>query len=95
VLVHLDRKSESILPDAEATVQAETIVRKTIKSLLVRRGDGHLEIEASSTLTGDLGLDSLELAELSAVLEDELGYDPFSDGVVPETVADLIAYYDS
>jgi acyl carrier protein len=83
------------LPDAEATVPAETIIRKTIRTLLARRGEGQIDIDSSLTLTGDLGLDSLELAELSAVLEDELGYDPFSDGVVPETVAELIAYYDS
>lgn len=83
------------MPDAEATVPAETIIRKTIRTLLARRGEGQIDIDSSLTLTGDLGLDSLELAELSAVLEDELGYDPFSDGVVPETVAELIAYYDS
>ncbi|MFL6157420.1 MAG: hypothetical protein ACJ72D_15105 [Marmoricola sp.] len=42
-----------------------------------------------------IGLDSLETAELSAVLEDEFGSDPFSGAEMPETVGDLIAFYDA
>lgn len=41
-----------------------------------------------------IGLDSLETAELSAVLEDEFGTDPFAEGDMPQTVADLISFYD-
>lgn len=81
------------MPDAETTVSAENIIRATITTLLEQRGAGGIEVNSESTLTGDLGLDSLELAELSAVLEDEIGYDPFSEGIVPETVAQLIEYY--
>ena len=40
-----------------------------------------------------LGLDSLELAELSAMLEDELGTDPFSEGLMPETVGELLDFF--
>lgn len=48
-------------------------------------------------LYGDgLGLDSLETAELSAMLEDELGSDPFSAGVdLPETVGGVLAFYEA
>jgi len=48
-------------------------------------------------LWGDgLGLDSLEAAELSAMLEDELGTDPFSaGGEMPESVGDILAFYGS
>jgi acyl carrier protein len=49
----------------------------------------------TSLYAAGLGLDSLETAELSALLEDELGTDPFSSGVMPQTVAELIAFYDS
>ena len=49
----------------------------------------------TSLYAGGLGLDSLETAELSALLEDELGTDPFSSGVMPQTVGELIAFYDS
>ena len=40
-----------------------------------------------------VGLDSLDAAELSAVLEDELGSSPFDASEMPETVGDVIAFY--
>jgi acyl carrier protein len=45
-----------------------------------------------------LGLDSLEAAELSALLEDEFGSDPFSAALqagsdLPETVGDIVTFY--
>lgn len=43
-----------------------------------------------------LGLDSLEAAELSAMLEDAFGTDPFSaGGEMPESVGDILAFYES
>jgi acyl carrier protein len=83
------------LPDAETTVSPERLIRETIQTLLDRRGAAGHEILPQSKLTADLGMDSLELAELSAVLEDEIGHDPYSQGIVPETVAELIAYFET
>jgi acyl carrier protein len=40
-----------------------------------------------------IGLDSLETAELSAVLEDELGTDPFTSEPMPQTLGDILAFY--
>lgn len=82
------------MPDAETTLRAETVIRDTITRLLEQRGVMGTDISRESKLTADLGLDSLELAELSAVLEDEIGHDPFSEGIVPETVGELVDYYD-
>ena len=73
----------------------QTTIVDTILTLLARRGVGDLEIRDDSRLTADLELDSLELAELSAALEDDLGHDPFSEGIVPATVGELVAYYRS
>jgi acyl carrier protein len=42
-----------------------------------------------------LGLDSLQTAELSAVLEDVLGTDPFSEGEMPQTLAEIVAFYEA
>lgn len=57
--------------------------------------DGDLEDDTPLYRDG-LGLDSLEAAELSAVLEDELGTDPFSAGdELPGTVGDILAFYDA
>ncbi len=81
------------MSDAEMTASAETTIVTTIQELLDRRDAGDRPITPASKLTADLELDSLELAELSAVLEDELGRDPYSEGIVPETVGELIAFY--
>jgi acyl carrier protein len=75
------------------TLPAETIIRDTIRMLLDQRDAKGIEILPESRLTRDLGLDSLELAELSAVLDEEIGDDPFSQGIIPATVAELIEYY--
>ena len=42
---------------------------------------------------GGIGLDSLETAELSAVLEDGFGTDPFQSGDMPQTVGDIVGFY--
>ena len=73
-------------------------VRAVIAEFLVRAGpeyDGELTNE--TPLYGDgLGLDSLEAAELSATLEDELGSDPFSaGGEMPETIGEIVSFYES
>jgi acyl carrier protein len=81
--------------DAETTVEPRQVIATAIETLLQRRGAGGLEVVPGSKLTADLGMDSLELAELSAILEDELGHDPYSEGIVPETVAELVGYYES
>jgi acyl carrier protein len=55
------------------------------------------ELTDATPLYGDgLELDSLDAAELSAWLEDELGSDPFSgDGEMPETVGDVVSFYEA
>jgi acyl carrier protein len=79
------------IPDA-VTDPGDTVIR-AIRSLLERRGDVDVDIRPDSALQDDLGLDSLELAELSAHLEDELGRDPYSEGIVPRTVEEVLAFY--
>jgi acyl carrier protein len=72
---------------------AESTIRAVIATLLERRGAANLEVTPTSKLTDELGLDSLELAELSSTLEDELGSDPYSEGLVPATVGELVGFY--
>ena len=68
-----------------------------IQSLLERSDKGDVAVDMDTTIHGDdgLGLDSLETAELSAMLEDEFGTDPFGVGLMPETVAEIVAFYTS
>lgn len=72
----------------------QTTIVTVIKQLLERSNKGDVEVALESPIHGDgLGLDSLETAELSAILEDEFGSDPFGAGLMPETVAEIIDYY--
>lgn len=41
-----------------------------------------------------LGLDSLGAAELSTVLEMQFDADPYSEGLIPQTVGDIVSFYD-
>ena len=41
-----------------------------------------------------IGVDSLATAELSALLEDEFGSDPFLEADLPQTVGDILDFYE-
>jgi acyl carrier protein len=70
-------------------------VEGTVRSFLTRTKKRNKTVRLDTSLYSEgLGLDSLETAELSAVLEDELGSDPFSNGDLPETVGDLVEFYE-
>jgi acyl carrier protein len=73
---------------------AENVVVGALRSMLKRRRHTGPKVTVDAELYGDLGLDSLEVAELSAVLEDELGSDPYTEGQSPRTVGEVIAFYD-
>ena len=68
--------------------------QKTIKSFLRRLKRSDNVDENTGLFAEGIGLDSLETAELSVLLEDELGHDPFSDGEMPQTVGEVMAFYD-
>lgn len=67
-----------------------------IGEFLTRASKSRDDLSAQTSLWADgLELDSLEAAELSAMLEDAYGTDPFSVGAaMPETVADVLAFYE-
>jgi acyl carrier protein len=73
---------------------AERVVFRTLRSMLRRRGGEATAVTVDSDLYGELALDSLEVAELSAVLEDDLGRDPYTEGITPRTVGEVIEFYD-
>lgn len=78
-------------------------VRDTVLKRLaevMREGDAAANVDRiapAATLNGDLGLASLDLAQLVAILEVDLGVDPFA-ALVPitgvRTVADLCVAYE-
>jgi acyl carrier protein len=67
----------------------------TIRQFLARTNKVGEDVALDTSLFADgVGMDSLETAELSAMLEDELGWDPFSEGHTPQTIAELVSFYD-
>ncbi len=74
---------------------AQARIITLIEALLVRANKPDVVVTPDALLHGEdgLGLDSLETAELSAVLEDEFGSDPFGAGQMPETVAEVADFY--
>jgi acyl carrier protein len=67
---------------------------ETIHTFLVRAKKVDIDLATDTALYGDgIGLDSLDAAELSAVLEDRHGRDPFSAGELPATVGDIVDFY--
>lgn len=72
---------------------AATTIRTTITTLLARREASVPELLPETRLSEDLGLDSLELVELSVTLEDVFGRDPWSGGLLPVTVGEVVAFY--
>ena len=68
----------------------------TIRTFLGRVNKKGRTFEADTALHGEgLGLDSLETAELSALLEDTHGTDPFQSEEMPQTVGDIFAFYEA
>lgn len=69
-------------------------VERTVVDFLTRLEKLPDGFDASTPLYAEgVGLDSLETAELSALLEDELGSDPFSTGDLPQTLAEIQSFY--
>lgn len=74
-------------------------MRETICSIInkVRTDSGReaMEILDGHQLTSEIGLDSLDLAQLVVAIEKELGVDPFRDGsAAARTVGELVAVYE-
>jgi acyl carrier protein len=76
-------------------VDSDADVRTTLRAFLKRaKKSESFDLDTPLYAEG-IGLDSLDTAELSAVLEDTMGTDPFSAGPMPQTVGDILAFYDA
>ena len=71
-------------------MQSESEVHRIINQVLERADKETVsELTPEMRLQQELGLDSLELAELTVLLEAEFGVDVFADGVV-RTVGEVL-----
>jgi acyl carrier protein len=75
-------------------VNIENEIIEIIKTIRKHQGFHNDEFQLDSALydTG-IGLDSLCVAELSAILEKNYGRDPYTSGSIPQTVRDIINFY--
>lgn len=75
----------------------EDVIYDVLARVMEEENVAAVEITDSSRLIDDLGLKSLHIARILAMLELELDYDPFGSGTVPitgvQTVRDLCAAY--
>lgn len=78
-------------------LSAEDVREQVIKilgTILSRKGiNSRLDSGEASLYEDGAGLDSLDAAELSARLEQAFGRDPFSVGVFPRTLGELVNYF--
>ena len=72
----------------------ENEIIQIIKNILENQALPETEVELNSELYDNgIGLDSLCVAELSAMLEKTYGQDPYTSGAMPQTVYDVVAFY--
>lgn len=67
----------------------ENKLLEIINVILNKNGKNINELVINSSLRKDLGMDSLDLAELTVRIEDEFDVDIFEDGVI-DTISDVI-----
>lgn len=74
----------------------ENDIIEIISTIRKHQGFPDETIELESALYDDgIGLDSLCVAELSAMLEKAYGKDPYTSKVLPQTVADIVNFYNA
>lgn len=63
----------------------EKKILEMINSILKKKGEEKLnKLEGDIRFNEDLGLDSIDMAEITVRIEDEFGVDIFEDGIVNE-----------
>jgi len=79
----------------DAFLRRESL-KSIINDILQEKDDASTvdSLEDSMSLTNDLGLDSLDLAEMTVRLEDEYGIDVFEEDVVDE-IGEVLEKLDS
>ncbi len=72
----------------------EAEIIQIITTILENQALPATNVERSSELYDDgIGMDSLCVAELSAMLEKTYGSDPYTSGAMPQTVDDIVNFY--
>jgi acyl carrier protein len=88
-------KKESTYMNQNSLSKRE-FLKSVINDILEEKDDADSvnSLDDSMSLTNDLGLDSLDLAEMTVRLEDQYGIDVFEDDIVDE-IGEVIEMLDS
>jgi len=71
-------------------MKMEDKIKEIINIVLEKNNKGKIEeLNKEASLRDDLGMDSLDLAELTVRIEDEFGVDLFEDGII-DKVGEII-----
>lgn len=76
-------------------MSVEARVIEVVRGLLARYARTDSVTPQSRLYADGLGLDSLGAAELSTMLEMAFGRDPYSAGLVPRGVDEIIRFYET
>lgn len=80
------------------TTKIKQAIDAVILEILAQNNRGDRQLKETDSFSKDLGFTSLDVAQLIATLEMELGVDPFSQGAAAisevNTVAKLYAVYE-
>jgi len=69
-------------------------VEKILKDILKIKKENVDKFDMNCSLYEDgMGLDSLDAATFSAILEQQFGKDPYNSGNFPHTIEDVIEFY--
>jgi acyl carrier protein len=72
------------------------VVEGVLRTLMSDRGTPLTSVDPDCSLYGGgYGLDSMDTATLSAMLGERFDDDPYSSGVFPRNIAEIIEYYGS
>lgn len=78
--------------------EVRDVIVDALKAIQEQQGYRNIEPKDAHKVVGELGFSSLDVAQLIAILEMDLGVDPFSSGVSlmqVETVGDLVKVYEA
>ncbi|MCG3257600.1 MAG: hypothetical protein KAU62_15960 [Candidatus Heimdallarchaeota archaeon] len=93
---YTQKKQEIMKILSESDAKSITLKVMNVVKTIIKQKDNAINIDFADTkksLTNDFGFDSLDIAQLSALLEESLDSDPFSEGLILLTIDEIVNFY--
>ena len=83
-----------LMTNIASDLNIEENVVSALKEVLAQKQESKkFKNSENLAFSKDLGFNSLDLAQFSALLEDIFGIDPYSEGEIPQTLKEVIDFY--